>query len=200
MKLFSTAKNRVKTSLSVLVRTIKYYFYAPKRFVQAKYLALYEALTYRLLAATTVMVRTLIIRQGKNPDYVAPPLPPPAPTFDEVVAGKPKTHRPQLNIPYVPSWVRASFRTASAHPINKSRADLSFLPRNLPVPPVVEPIQVVLAPEPVAPVEEKIELTTSTPVPFEGEISVSDTGEVLVAENVNDDTVTYGFIKYGDDK
>src|SRR4030042_2809868 len=123
----------VKNSPRALANAIKYYFYlAPKRFIYLKYLAVYELVAYRLLATTTVMVRQLIIRQGKNPDYVAPPPPPPLPpTMADVVDEKPKS-RPQVNIPYVPSWVRASFKTIAAHPIYKSRVELNLQPNRTP--------------------------------------------------------------------
>lgn len=208
----SNVKNHVKTNVHALAKTIKYYFYyAPKRFVMLKYYKLYELVAYRLLATTTVMVRNLIIRQGKNPDYVAPPVVAQAePTVDDVFS-KPK--RKQLNVPYVPSWVRASFRTISEHPTYKSRVNLNLQPNRTPVlsVPVQESLQVALAPE-VVPVPEvtacdqclhsdhdglhtceefKPRLPEIELVVPEGSID----GGVTVDETGN---VVFGFIKYGD--
>lgn len=192
----------IKNSPKALANAIKYYFYlAPRRFFYAKYYALYELVAYRLLATTTVMVRQLIIRQGKNPDYVAPPLPPPpAPTMSDAVGEIPVKSRPQINVPFVPSWVRASFKTIAAHPIYKSRIGLNLQPNRTPVPSVPEPIQVVKAPEPTPePVCDQclhpdhdglhtcdklkltvpeVALTTPDPTPYEGDISVNDSGEL----------------------
>ena len=210
MKIVSNVKNHVKTNLHVLAKIIKYYFYyAPKRFVMLKYYRLYELVAYRLLATTTVMVRQLLLRQGKNPDYVAPPLElSQEPSFEEVV-GRTALRRPQVNIPYVPSWVRASFKNLSSHPIYKSRVGLNLQPNRIPVPSVSEPLQVVLAPEVVPEVapcnqclhpdhdglhiceEFKPRLPEIELVVPEGSID----GGVTVDETGN---VVFGFIKYGD--
>jgi len=142
MKLVSNVKNsvsnvknsvsNVKTNFHALAKAIKYYFYyAPIRFIMFKYYKLYELVAYKLLSITTTMVRNLIIRQGKNPDYVAPPVfVQVEPSIDDVF-NTPK--RKSLNVPYVPSWVRTSFRTISEHPVYKSRVNLNLQPNRMPV-------------------------------------------------------------------
>lgn len=184
MKIFQSIKN----SPRALAKAIKYYFYwAPKRFIYFKYYKLYELVAYRLIAITTVMVRQLIIRMGKNPDYIAPPAPAPhVPTIEEVVGDNLKSRpRPNINIPYVPSWVRASFKSLANHPTYQSRVNLNLQPNYLPK--ISEPLQVALAPEPTP--EPVLEVVTEIlSEPSKADISVDDTGEI-----------TYGFIKYGDD-
>lgn len=52
-----------------------------------------------------------ILMKGLNPNPPPPPPPPPPP--------EPKVERKQIQIPYVPAWVAASFRDPTKHPLFK---------------------------------------------------------------------------------
>lgn len=170
MKFLKSFRNRIS-------RSFRLFFFAIKRFFYFKYYALYEMIAFRLLAITTVMVRKLIIRQGKNPDYVAPP--PPAP--EPVLTVEDPFRRPTISVPYVPSWVRASFKTLANHPVYQTRVNLNLQPNRTPVPFSEEPIQVVLAPEPELP-EVLVSVVEPEPV-------VTEEPEVP----------QYNFIKFGNE-
>lgn len=146
MKIFNSIKNFFRR-LSFKIRAFFYF----------KYIGIYEVITLKLLATVSQMTRKLIIAKGKDPDYVAPP-PAPAPTIVEVVAEKP---RPQINIPYVPAWVKASFKNSSVHPVNQSRANLKLNPNPNPYDLIGSKV-----PE-KSPEVETLQVTLDTSTPFE---------------------------------
>ena len=154
MKFLKSARNRVS-------RFFRRFFFAIRRFFYFKYFSVYQLIAFKLLAVTTKIVRQLIIHQGKDPDYVAPP-PPPAPE-PALAVEEPTKRRPTISIPYVPSWVRASFKTLANHPVYQSRVNLNLTPNKSPVP-SQEPLQVVLAPAEPLPVVETPVVTVETPV------------------------------------
>lgn len=186
MKIVNTIKNKltlVRNKFVAFVNTIKYYFYyTPKRFVLVKYYRVYELLTYKLLSITTNMTKTLIIRMGKDPNYVPPPVVvQQEPVINDLAASF--LQKKTLNIPFVPSWVRSSFKSIGQHPVYKSRVDLNLRPDMTPVPSNPEPLQVAQAPLEAEPALEVL----VNPEAATTDISVDDTG-----------TITYGFIKFGD--
>lgn len=114
MKITNSIKNFFRR-LSFKIRSFFYF----------KYFGIYEIITLKLLATVTPMVRKLLVFKGKDPDYVPPPPPPPAPIVKEEEIVKP---RPNINIPYVPEWVRKSFGNISEHVVFKSRMNLNLKP------------------------------------------------------------------------
>ena len=137
-------------------------------------------LAFKLLKVTTNMARTLIVRMGKDPNYIPPPVvAQPEPVIEDLVFSFLK--KKSLNVPYVPSWTRSSFKNIYEHPVYQSRINLNFQPDRTPVPSQQQPLQVAQAPEP------QLEVLVSDVEPTPTDISVDDTG-----------TITYGFIKFGD--
>src|SRR5579863_9375834 len=71
----------------------------------------------------------LIELKGKNPN--PPPPPPPVP---------PAKERPQLNIPYTPAWVAASFKDRLKHPVYKIREEKYAATKNGVAPEATPPL------------------------------------------------------------
>lgn len=71
-----------------------------------------QKIKLNLVNYTNNLLRAEIVKQGKNPD--APPaLRAPEPTVAEAV--QPKHERPRFHTPFVPSWVRDSFKNPNKH-------------------------------------------------------------------------------------
>lgn len=74
-----------------------------------------------VLPRVTKVVRGMIIDLGKNPDYVPPPPPP-------QTEKEPSKTRPSFRFgggPISPSWVAASFKDPTKHPVLKHRIEIA---------------------------------------------------------------------------
>jgi hypothetical protein len=115
MKLLNTVKNFVET---------KFHLSNKQEELKKKYIDFgFNLVVNHFIPHLNDFVRHLIILKGKNPDYVSPP---PEPTLNDVF----KPIKYPL-IPSQPSWVAASFKNPSKHPIYASRTALqekNFVP------------------------------------------------------------------------
>lgn len=109
MKLFHKVKSYFKVRYFALRLSLVMFF-------STKYWRAYEAITLRLLACSNDMVRKLIIKKGKDPDYVAPPPPPPEPVKEVVDNRRGNTAFAFGNAGFV--------KNVGKHPVLESRRQL----------------------------------------------------------------------------
>lgn len=108
---------KVKSFYNKIVWKLKGWRHAAKLWLDAKYFCLFELLTLKTMLLANKLVRKYIVMKGKDPDWVAPPPAPPAPTVEDVWKA-PTRKNPQTIFSVHNEWVT----DLSTHPVLKFRA------------------------------------------------------------------------------